>query len=48
MTTTSKLPVQPVRGTMPTPQRSGPVPLDPKLFRHVAGGSPRGGWLESN
>ena len=34
-----------VQPAAPTP-RPGPVPLDPKQFQHVAGGAPRGGWLE--
>jgi hypothetical protein len=25
--------------------RSQPQPLDPKMFRSVTGGSPKGGWL---
>ena len=26
------------------PQPSGPVELDPALFDHVSGGSPKNGW----
>jgi len=31
-----------------TAQRSGPVPLDPKLLQLVAGGAPRGGWITTD
>jgi hypothetical protein len=45
MKTAPQIPAQPARGAATPPQRSGPVPLDPALLRHVAGGlSPRGGW----
>jgi hypothetical protein len=36
--------------TTPTPAvdaaRKGPVLIDPREFSRVAGGSPKGGWLE--
>jgi len=28
-------------------RRSAPVPLDPKDLQRVAGGLPRGGWLDT-
>lgn len=28
--------------------RSQPVPLDPKLFQAVSGGSPKGTWMETD
>ena len=37
---------QPVQPAVPA-QRSAPVPLDPKDLLRVAGGAPRGGWLET-
>lgn len=46
MKTTPQAPVQPVQGTKTVPQRPGPVPLDPQLFRLVSGGLPRGGGWE--
>ena len=37
----------PVQPAAPA-QRSRPVPLDPKELQHVAGGAPRGGWLDTS
>jgi hypothetical protein len=38
---------QPVQAGVPA-QRSAPVPLDPKDLLRVAGGLPRGGWLDTS
>lgn len=38
---------QPVQASTPA-QRSAPVPLDAKDLLRVAGGLPRGGWLDTS
>ncbi len=34
--------------TQAKPVRSGPTLIDPKDFKHIGGGSPRGTWLSSS